>query len=160
MTSINLYIIKHTFSEQYGSEYFFNFTPLLEQEISTELAQSLENFFQKVMAYLSQSYATFHPTLGNSMELYSSPGKNYSYSAWGFVNHSDYENVFLTKDFVIELFDAVNRLYSDLGWNLSAPKIYIVENVTFNEVTQKYENLKFSFDEIENMYNQGTEYNT
>jgi hypothetical protein len=157
MTQMNLYIRKHTFSNQYGPEYFFNFFNLLEKDISDNLANILVNFFEKSNNFRSAVGESIHPRHGNTMVVYKDPAINYGFTVVAFVDHEFYRNFFLSMEERLQALDATDILYQLLGWSISPTRRVITNVGDFNLETQKYENFDFTFNEIESMYNSSTD---
>jgi hypothetical protein len=156
MTTMNLYIRKHTFSETCSSEYFFNFFSLLEKDIPQSTVDKLILFFEKSNKLREEVKEYIHPSLGNSMIVFSDQAKDYGFTSIGFVNHTDYKNIFLNLPSRAESLQAFDSLYQELGWTVSPTKVATISGLTFNNETQKYEGINFTFDQIESLYNSAT----
>jgi hypothetical protein len=159
MATMNLYIRKHTFSETFSSEYFFNFYALLEQDIPQSMVDKLIIFFEKTNNLRDTVKNNIHPSAGDTLRYFSSPDKNYGFTTIGLINHDDYTNIFLNFSARSESIQSLTDLYQELGWSVSDIKKASVSNLTFNEDTQKYEGLDLSFEEIENLYNSASSIN-
>ena len=155
---MNLYIRKHTFSENYTNEYFFNFFAVLEKDISQALTDQLIIFFDESTKFREEVREKIHPTAGIPMVVVSQDDKNYGYTVIGFVDHEDYKNIFLNLDFRQSATTSLRNLYNKLGWEVSNLKKISIDGLTYNSETQKYENLDASFENIEQLFNQATEF--
>jgi hypothetical protein len=151
MTTMNLYIRKHTFNETFTSKYFFNFFTLLEEDIPQALVDKLVMFFEKSNRLREETKEKIHPSSGNSMIVFSAPDKSYGFTAIGFVDHDYYKNVFLTLEHRLAAIESLNALYDTLEWQVSPTRRAEISNLSFNNETQKY-NIDISFDDIENLY--------
>ena len=151
---MNLYIRKHTFSEEFGSEYFFKFLSILENDnVSSDLVTKIVNFFEIGNAFKGQTVETFHPYKGSTVITYAVPNTDYGFTMIGFVEHEDYKNIFLNLSLRNNVIEATLDLYQELGWSLSPTRKVVVDAGDYNPETEKYENINFTFEEIENMYN-------
>jgi hypothetical protein len=153
MATMNLYIRKHIFSEQFNYEYFFNFFKVLEHDaVSTDLTNKLIHFFEMSNLFRNQALEVLHPMQGNTLKTYSKVGINYGFTTIGFLDHKIYKSVYSSLSFRENAVFATQDLYNEMGWILSPTRKVLVDVGEFNPETEKYENTNFSFDEIENLY--------
>jgi hypothetical protein len=159
MTSINLYIKKHTFSDQFTSKYFFNFLNLIELEDINNLHQSVLNFASKAADFKEKQLSVFHPIIGDSLRIYKKDELSYGFATVGFINDTVFTDVFVPLESRINAVEETKYLYQILNWSISTYKKITIECGEFDEQTQKYHDLDFTFDQIELMYNQSLETN-
>ena len=153
MTTMNLYIRKHTFSQKFGYEYFFNFFKIFEHDdISADLSNKLINFIEMSNLFRTQAIERIHPMQGNTLKFYTDPNVNYGFTMIGFIDHEVYKNIFLNLSYRADHIESALALYQELGWSLSPTRKAIVDAGDYNLETDKYRNINFTFDEIKNMY--------
>jgi hypothetical protein len=152
MTTMNLYIRKHTFSDQYGSEYFFKFADLLANDIPSSTVDAIIGLASNADIFREKVKNVLHPSKGHPLIPIIDPSKNYGFTVMGLVDHKDYTDTFLNLEHRVDSLNALKNLYQELGWTLGELKKVTYQDAEYNEIEQKYEKINLSFFDIDGLY--------